>query len=103
MAKILQNKAEFEAAIQGNAIVDFYADWCGPCRMLGPTIEKLATKYEGKITIVKLNVDQISEVAATYGVDTIPTVIFFKNGKQLGRTIGFQGEGVFEQAIKENF
>jgi thioredoxin 1 len=101
MATILKTKAEFEKAIEGKAIVDFYADWCGPCRMLGPTIEELSKEYAGKINIVKVNVDNLREVAQQYGIQSIPTILFFKEKQQLGRVIGLQDKETFEKLIKE--
>lgn len=101
MATILKTKAEFEKAIEGKAIVDFYADWCGPCRMLGPTIEELSKEYAGKINIVKVNVDNLREVAQQYGIQSIPTILFFKEKQQLGRVIGLQDKETLEKLIKE--
>ena len=78
----LNNKAEFEA-IKNNGVVlvDFYADWCGPCKMLGPVLEELASEYEGKAKIVKVNVDEISDLASEYGVMSIPNMFILKNGE----------------------
>jgi thioredoxin 1 len=69
-------------------LVDFWAEWCGPCRMLTPILEEVAPGYQGKAVIVKLNVDENSESAAKYGVMSIPTMIFFKNGAEVDRVIG---------------
>lgn len=83
------------------AIVDFYADWCGPCKMLGPVIEQLADEYEGKVKIGKLNVDESPAIAQKYGVMTIPTVLFFKNGEVVHKHIGLEKKEVFEEKMKE--
>ena len=69
-------------------LVDFFADWCGPCRMMAPVIEKIAEEYEGKAVVGKLNVDECSDIAARYGVMTIPTLLFFKNGEIINKFIG---------------
>lgn len=73
-------------------LVDFYADWCGPCQQAGPIIEELAKEYEGKIKVGKLNVDESPQTASKYGVMSIPTVILFKEGKETRRQVGFSGK-----------
>lgn len=70
-------------------LADFYADWCGPCKMLAPIVEELAGEYAGRLKVVKINVDQADQVAATYSVMSIPTVILFKNGEAAAKTVGF--------------
>jgi len=69
-------------------LVDFYADWCGPCKMLAPTIEALAQEYEGKVKIGKLNVDEAPDTAQEYGIMSIPTLLCFKNGEVVNKSIG---------------
>jgi len=73
-------------------MVDFWAPWCGPCRMLAPVIEELATEYSGKIKIGKLNTDESPKVASTYRITAIPTVMFFKDGKPAGQLVGLQSK-----------
>lgn len=84
-------------------IVDFYADWCGPCRMLAPTLEKIASAFDGRIKIVKVNVDEEAELAEQFNVSSIPTLTFIINGEVVGQAAGMASErdlsGVVEQMI----
>lgn len=81
-------------------IVDMYASWCSPCHMIVPILEKLQKEYEGKIEIVKVNIDNNNALAEQYGVLSIPTLIVFKNGKQFEKIIGAQGEMRFKNLIE---
>ena len=69
-------------------LVDFWAEWCGPCKMLAPAVEKVASEYEGKAKVVKLNIDDNNQVAQRYGIKGIPTLILFKDGSEADRTVG---------------
>ncbi len=69
-------------------MVDFWAEWCGPCRMVGPVVDELYTEYEGKAIIGKVNVDENPEVAARYGIRSIPTILFLKNGQVVDKSVG---------------
>lgn len=71
-------------------LVDFWAVWCGPCRMLAPTVDKLAEQYSGKVKVVKLDVDQAPDIAQQYGVQAIPTVMVFQGGREAARWVGVQ-------------
>jgi thioredoxin 1 len=83
----------------GLILVDFYADWCGPCRMLTPILEKVSKELEGKATIAKLDIDKAQKVAATYQITSIPTLILFKNGKEIGRLVGLRDEKTIKDMI----
>ena len=69
-------------------MVDFWAEWCGPCRMVGPVVEELGKEYEGKAVVGKLNVDNNAQVSMKYGIRSIPTILFFKNGELVDRSVG---------------
>ena len=98
------SKDGFDKALsQGKLMmVDFWADWCGPCKMLGPVIEDLAAKYDGKALVGKVNVDDEPQLAQRYGVMSIPTVIFLKNGKEIDRKVGVMPEGAFTEVLDKN-
>lgn len=80
-------------------LVDFWAVWCGPCKVIAPIIDQLAAEYDGKVTFAKLDVDENPETAIKYGVRSIPTVIFFKNGAEADKVIGAQQKPVFAQKV----
>ena len=94
----------FEKELNGGALmlVDFWAEWCGPCRMLGPVIEGLADEYEGRAVIGKVNVDEEGELAMRYGVMNIPTVILFKNGREIDRKVGVMPAGAYTAVLDAN-
>ena len=79
---------------------DFYADWCGPCKMMSPVVEKLADTYAGRVKIGKLNTDEAQSLAAKYGVMSIPNIVFFKNGEVVDRQVGAVPQAVLEDKIK---
>ena len=80
-------------------LVDFWAEWCGPCKMLGPIVDKIAKEYTGKLKVGKLNVDDNPEVPAQYGIQGIPTLILFRGGKDANRIVGFQPEDKLKGVI----
>ncbi|MBN1297112.1 thioredoxin [bacterium] len=93
-----------EKVIAGNGliVVDFWAPWCGPCRMVTPILEDIAVALAGQVTIFKLNVDENSDVARQYSVSGIPTLILFKNGKPVARHVGAAPKQAFEKLIRDN-
>ncbi len=95
-----KKKADFDDAIrEGVALVDFWAPWCGPCRIQGPIVEKLSDKYEGKALVAKINVDENRDIAERFGIQSIPTLILFKDGKEARRFVGVQSEETLSKAI----
>ena len=82
-------------------LVDFWAAWCGPCRMVAPIVEELAGEYEGKVTVVKLNVDENSKTASQYGVMSIPTLLVFKDGAPVSNIVGFRPKAELKRNLDD--
>lgn len=90
----------FEASTQnGVSVVDFWAPWCGPCRMVAPVIEELATEYKGRAVIGKVNTDEEGDLAVKFGIRSIPTILFFKDGKLVDQMVGAASKQAFAQKI----
>ena len=81
-------------------LVDFWAVWCGPCQMLAPVLEEVATEYDGKVKVAKINVDEEPELAISYGVEAIPTLLFFKNGQIVNKSVGYLDKNEIIDLIK---
>ena len=81
-------------------VIDFWAEWCGPCRMVGPLVEELATEYEGRVHIGKMNVDDNTETPETYGIRNIPTILFFKDGLLVDKQIGATQKTVIANKVE---
>ena len=104
MALVHFKQADFDAAVDAAplAVVDFWADWCGPCKMIAPAVEKLAADYEGKVLVGKVNVDEEPELARRFGVMSIPTVVFLKNGQEFDRKVGVMTPQTYLSVLDEN-
>ena len=95
--------ATFEDEVIGSnipVVVDFWAEWCGPCRMIGPMVEELADEYAGKAVIGKVNVDHNSQTATTYGIRSIPTILFFKGGEIVDKQIGAASKAALVEKLE---
>ena len=101
MAIYLQNEKDYENLIQsGKVLVDFYADWCGPCQMQSPIIDKVAQELGDKVKVCKVNVDEQPNLANRYGIASIPTVMLFKNGEVINTSLGYRPKNELETMLK---
>jgi len=101
MGKYIELTSEnFEATVsEGVALVDFWAPWCGPCRMIAPVIEELAEEFDGKAKICKVNTDEEQEIAVKFGIRSIPTLIFLKDGEIVDQIVGAQSKQVLADKL----
>jgi thioredoxin 1 len=104
MSTVKVTDANFESEVMGASgpvVVDFWAEWCSPCKMIGPVLEEIATEMQDKVTIAKLNVDENPGVAGTYGIRSIPTLMLFKGGKKTSAKVGAAPKGELKRWITE--
>ncbi len=103
MAVIELNNGEFDKFSQANpvALVDVWAPWCGPCRMVSPVVERLAQKYAGKVAFAKLNSDDNMEIAQKLGIMSIPTLLIYKDGKLVDRIVGAYPQEIIEEHLSK--
>ena len=102
MSELMITKDNFEAEVLNSelpVLVDFFATWCGPCRMLAPTIEELKADYAGRVKIVKIDVDAEPELAIRYRVASIPTLLYFKNGEVVATSLGLKPKAALEDML----
>jgi thioredoxin 1 len=104
MSTVKVTDANFNTEVmgaQGPVVVDFWAEWCGPCKMIAPALEEIAREMEGKVTIAKLNVDENPKVAGSYGIRSIPTLMLFKGGKMASSKVGAAPKSELKRWITE--
>lgn len=102
MATVKVTDATFKNEVEGATgpvVVDFWAEWCGPCKMIGPSLEEIAEEMKGQVTIAKLNVDENPGVAGSFGIRSIPTLLLFKNGKKVDQKVGAAPKGELKKWI----
>ncbi len=99
---IITSEEQFDDVISnGVCLVDFYASWCGPCKMLAPFIEEIANEYDGKAVVCKVNVDEVESLAYKYQVRSIPTLVYFKDGKMVDVSVGFQDKKTITDTLEK--
>ena len=97
-------KENFESEVMNSdvpVLVDFYADWCGPCKMMSPVVDKIAEKYTGKAKVGKVNVDEQQEIAGQFGIMSIPSFVFIKGGKKVDQAIGVMPSSALEKRLAQ--
>ena len=104
MAEVKITVSNFESEVLRSdqpVLVDFYADWCGPCRMLAPVLEEIAREYEGGVKVGKVNVDEQMELAQKFGVSSIPLLVVFKNGQPVAKSLGYRPKEEIVNLLKD--
>lgn len=100
--RIIKDKNDFLDTIkEGVTLVDFFATWCGPCKMLAPVLEEVSKEFEGRAKVVKVDVDELRDLAMEYHIASVPTVILFKDGKLVAQTMGFRPKQQFSDALEK--
>lgn len=102
MSEVIVTDANFEEEVLKAAqpvMVDFWATWCGPCRMLAPVVEELAGEYAGKVKVCKLDTDQGPNASAKYCISSVPTILFFKNGEVVSQAVGLQSKAALQEKL----
>ena len=105
MAEITLTKSNFENEVlkaDKPVLVNFWASWCGPCRMLAPIVEEIANEYKGKVNVGKVNVDDERELAMRYGISSIPTLMLFKNGEVVKKSVGYAPKSELEEMLRQH-
>ncbi|MFA6940068.1 MAG: thioredoxin [Clostridiaceae bacterium] len=103
MAKVINNK-EFESEVLKSTdvvLIDFFAEWCGPCKMLAPAVEDISNEMAGKAKVFKIDVDKEGSIAQKYGIMSVPTVLIFQNGKPVDKMVGFQPKDILKSKLEK--
>jgi thioredoxin 1 len=98
------SESEFSTKVlqaEGTVLVDFYADWCGPCKMIAPIREELANEYDGRLSVMKVDVDNAQMVAGNYGVQSIPTLMFFRDGQPVHKVVGAKPKALLKADVEK--
>ena len=104
MSILHPNNENFKELTQGNelVVVDFFATWCGPCKMFGPILEEVANQYENGVKFAKIDIDENDELAMQYNIQAVPTILFLKNGTEIERHAGLMSKAELEEKIENN-
>lgn len=103
MAKVI-NSSEFEGNVLNSSepvLVDFFATWCGPCKMVAPVIDELSEEFKGKVKMFKVDIDRSAELAQKYGIQGVPTLMIFKDGKTVDKIVGFQPKEILKSKLQK--